>query len=86
MHGFCVGEQYNAQKLAVHFRNRRPAPNPPILLNCLLNRMINNALDPLVANDNAVWPLTGRSEIPSAFHFAILHREPLREKQDEPVA
>jgi hypothetical protein len=57
MHRFPVGEQYNAQKLAVHLRDRRPASNPPVLLNGFLNRLIDNALNPFLANDGAIWPL-----------------------------
>jgi hypothetical protein len=83
MHGFSIGEQYNAQELAVHLRNRRPAANSPILLDGFLDWVIFDALNPLVANDNAVRPLPGRAEIPSAFHFAILHSEPLREKDHD---
>ena len=60
MHGFPIREQYNAQKLAVHLGNRRPAANPPILLDGFLDRMIDYALNPFVANNSAVWSLAGR--------------------------
>jgi hypothetical protein len=49
MHSFTVGKQYNAQKLSVHFGNRRPAPNAPVLLDGFLGRMIDYALNPFVA-------------------------------------
>jgi len=83
MHGLSIREQYNAQELAVHLRNRCPAANPPILLDGFIDRVLYNALNPLVANDNAVRSLPSRDEIPSAFHFAILHSEPLREKNHD---
>jgi hypothetical protein len=83
MHGFPVREQYNAQKLAVHLRNRCPATNSPVLLDGFLDRMIDNALNPFIANDNAVWPLAGRSEILGELHCAILYGESLREKHDD---
>jgi hypothetical protein len=60
MHGFPIREQYNAQKLAVHLCNRRPAANPPILLDRFLDRMIYHTLNPLVADDNAIWALASR--------------------------
>jgi hypothetical protein len=83
MHGLSVWKQYNAQKPAVHLRNWRPASNPPVLLNGLLDRMIDNALNPLIANDGAVRPLTSRLEVGGALHFAILYGETLREKHDD---
>ncbi len=82
MHSFPVREQYNAQKLAVHFRNGCPAANPPILLDGFFDRMIDYALNPLVPNDSTVWPLTSRNEIASALHLASLYSESLREKHD----
>jgi hypothetical protein len=87
MHGFPIREQYNAQKPAVHLCNRRPATNSPILLDGFLDRMIDHTLNPLVANESTVWPLTSRHEIASVLHFAILNGESLREKRDQgPIA
>ena len=80
MHSLFVWEQYNAQKLAVHLFNRCPAPNPSVLLDGFFDRMIDYALNPLVADDRAVWPLTSGDEIPSKLHFAILCTESLLEK------
>jgi hypothetical protein len=44
--------------------------------------MIDYALNPFVANDSTVWPLTSRDEITSALHLAILYGESLGEKHD----
>jgi hypothetical protein len=52
MHGFSIREQYNAQKLAVHLFDRCPAPNPPVLLDRFFDRMIDYALNPLVADES----------------------------------
>jgi len=82
MHGFPIREQYNAQKLAVHLCNRCPSADAPVLLDGFLGRMIDHALNPLVANDSTVWPLTSRYEIASALHLAILYGESLGEKND----
>jgi len=82
MHSLPIREQYNAQKLAVHLCNGCPAANPPVLLDGFLDRMIDYALNPLVANDSTVWPLTGRDEIASALHLAILYDEAPGEKHD----
>jgi hypothetical protein len=83
MHGFSIGEQYNAQKPAVHLFNRCPASNPAVLLDGFLDRVIDYALNPLVADNGAVRSLTSGDEIPSALHFAILYGETLREKHDD---
>ena len=83
MHSFPIREQYNAQKLAVHLCNGCPAANPPVLLDGFLDRMIDYALNPLVADNGAVRSLTSGDEIPSALHFAILYGETLREKHDD---
>jgi hypothetical protein len=45
--------------------------------------MIDYALNSLVANHSAVWPLTCRNEIARALHLAILYGESLREKYDQ---
>jgi len=60
MHGFPIREQYNAQKLAVHLCNWRPSANPPVSLDSFLHGMLDYALDPFVANDRTVGPLTSR--------------------------
>src|SRR5215470_6775864 len=82
MHSFPIRKQYTAQKLAVHLRNGCPAANPPILLDGFLDRVIDYALNPLVANHSTVWPLTSRDEIAGALHLAILYGESLGEKHD----
>ena len=65
---FPVWKQYNSQISAVHFCDQRPAPNTPVLLNRLFNRMIGDLLNPFVANDRAIRALTDRSEILGALH------------------
>jgi hypothetical protein len=60
MHHFSIGEQYNAQKLAVHLCNRRPSADASVLLDGFLHRMIDHALNPFVTNDRTVRPLAGR--------------------------
>jgi hypothetical protein len=82
MHSFPIREEYNAQKLAVHLCNGCPTANPPVLLDGFLGRMIDYALNPLVANDSTVWSLTGRDEIASALHLAILYGQSPGEKRD----
>ena len=80
MHSFSIRKEYNAQKLPVHLFNWCPAPNSSILLNGFLDRMIDYALNPLVVDNSAVWSPTGRVEIGSALHLAILYGERLLEK------
>ena len=85
MHGFSIGEQYNAQKPAVHLLNRCPASNPAVLLDGFLDRMIDYALNPLFADDSAIRSLASGDKIPSTLHLAILYGGTLREKHDDRV-
>jgi hypothetical protein len=54
----------------------------PILLDSFLDRMLDYVLNPCVANDSTVWPLTSSDEIARALHLAILDGESLGEKRD----
>jgi hypothetical protein len=46
--GFAVREQDNAKVAIVHLWHLAPAPDAPILLNCLSNRRFNGVLNPCV--------------------------------------
>jgi len=55
MHSLPVWQQYNPQISAVHLCDLRPTTNPAVPLHRLLDRFVDNALNPLIANDGAVW-------------------------------
>jgi hypothetical protein len=72
VHGFSIWKKYNPQKSPVHLRDGRPTPNASILLSRLPEWMVDDVLDPFVANDRTVCPMAHDSEVPSGFHTEIV--------------
>jgi hypothetical protein len=69
-----IRQEYNPQILPFHLCNRRPATDALIALDCLCDRMINNVLNPLIANNRAIRTPTSGSKIFGGLHSASLGR------------
>lgn len=72
MNSLSVGEKDYAQIPAAHLSDWPPTANATVLLDFLLYRMIDDALNPLILNNSAVSPNTHRLKVLSGFHCGIL--------------
>jgi len=76
VNSLSVGKKDYAQILAAHLGDWRPTANATVLLNLLLYRVIDDALNPFDLNDSAVGPNTHCLKVMSGFHCGVLG-EPL---------
>lgn len=72
MNSLSVGKKDYAQIPAAHFSDWRPTANAAVLLDRLLYRMIDDALNPLILNNSAVGPNTHCLKVLSGFHCSFL--------------
>jgi hypothetical protein len=72
VNSLSVGEKDYAQILAAHLGDWRPTANATVLLDLLLYRVIDDALNPLDLNDSAVGPNTHCLKVMSGFHCGVL--------------
>jgi hypothetical protein len=63
-----VFQKDNAQSTIAHLRDARPPPNPAILLTFFAQRVLNDLLDSLIADDGTVRASPGVKEVARGLH------------------
>jgi hypothetical protein len=72
VNSLSVGKKDYPQVPAAHLSDWRPTANATVLLDRLLYRMIDDALNPLILNNSAVGPNSHCFKVLSGFHCAVL--------------
>lgn len=78
MNSLSVGKKNYAQIPAAHLSDWRPTANASVLLDHLLYRVIDDALNPLILNNSAVGPNTHCLKVMSGFHCGVLGEPSMR--------
>jgi hypothetical protein len=71
MYCLTVGEQYHPQVSVLHFLNRRPPPQAPILLDLLLHGIVDYSFDPFIPNHGTISALPNELEILGELHWCL---------------